>query len=53
MYQRAPHRRLVEIADNALLMLTPTDPDELPDGLEIRVIERRARVVDTRRVPPR
>jgi len=41
------------IADNALLMLTPTDPDELPDGLEIRVIERRARVVDTRRVPPR
>lgn len=53
LHQRAPHRRLVETADDALLLLTPTEPDELPDGLEIRVTERRARVVDTRRVPPR
>lgn len=53
MQQRAPHRRLVETADDALLLLAPTDPEELPTGLEIRIIERRARVVDTRRAPPR
>lgn len=51
MQQRTPHRRLVETEDSALLLLVPVDPEELPAGREIRVTERRARVVDTRRVP--
>jgi len=51
MQQRTPHRRLVETDDNALLLLVPIDPEELPTGLEIRVIGRCSRVVDTRRVP--
>jgi len=51
MQQRTPHRRLVETDDDALLLLVPIEPEELPAGREIRVTERRARVVDTRRVP--
>ena len=52
MRQRTPRRRLVETADGALVLLAPTEPDELPAGLEIRVSEQCARVVDTRRRPP-
>lgn len=48
MRQRTPDRRLVETADEALLLLAPTDPDELPPGIEIRVFDGRVRVVDTR-----
>lgn len=47
--QRSPNRRLVETGDGALLLLAPTDPDALPDGVEIRVTDGCARVVDTRR----
>lgn len=49
--QRSPPRLLVETEDEALLMLTPTEPDELPAGIEIRVSDSRAHVVDTRRIP--
>lgn len=49
--QRGPDRRLVETADDALLMLRPVEPTALPAGLEVRVAGRRARVVDTRRPP--
>ncbi|WP_049923666.1 hypothetical protein [Halopiger djelfimassiliensis] len=44
-----PDRRLVEIDGGSLLMLTPIDPDDLPDWIEIRVTGTTARVVDTRR----
>ncbi|WP_254764839.1 hypothetical protein [Natrinema marinum] len=47
--QRRPDRRLVETGDGALVLLTPTDADTLPAGVEIRVADGRARVVDTRR----
>lgn len=49
--QRRPNRRLVETADDVLLLLTPVEPTALPAGLEVRVTSRRARVVDTRHVP--
>lgn len=49
--QRSPTRLLVETEDETLLMLTPADPTELPAGIEIRVTDSRARVVDTRRRP--
>ncbi|WP_408957924.1 hypothetical protein [Natrinema sp. 74] len=49
--QRTPDRRLVETEDGALLLLAPTAADELPAGVEIRVADGRARVVDTRRRP--
>ncbi|OLZ40379.1 hypothetical protein A6E15_05000 [Natrinema saccharevitans] len=49
--QRGPDRRLVETAEDALLLLRPVEPTALPAGLEVRVSGRRARVVDTRRPP--
>ncbi|QLG48598.1 hypothetical protein [Natrinema halophilum] len=50
--QRAPDRRLVETDGGALLLLTPTELEELPSGIEIRVSDGRARVVDARCAPP-
>ncbi len=47
--QRTPDRRLVETGDGSLLLLAPTDADALPVGVEIRVADGCARVVDTRR----
>ncbi|WP_090614751.1 hypothetical protein [Natrinema salaciae] len=49
MRQRTPDRWLVETADEALLLLAPIEPDELPAGIEIRVADGRVRIVDTRR----
>lgn len=48
MRQRTPDRQLVETDGGALLLLAPTDPETLPPGLEIRVRDGRARVVDVR-----
>lgn len=48
--QRGPDRRLVETSDGSLLLLTPTD--ELPTWAELRIDDRGARVVDTRRPVP-
>lgn len=48
--QRNPDRRLVEIEDERLLMLTPVDASELPGWVEIRVIGDIARIVDTRHI---
>lgn len=53
MRQRSPDRWLVETRDGALLLLTPAEPDELPAGIEIRVSDSRARVVDTRPTSPK
>lgn len=49
--QRSPTRLLVETEDEALLLLTPTEPAELPTDIEIRVTDSRARVVNTRQIP--
>lgn len=48
--QRDPDRRLVETRDGSLLLLTPTD--DLPAWAELRIDDRGARVVDTRRPVP-
>lgn len=48
MRQRAPDRWLVETEAAALLSLSPIEQAELPTGLEIRVVDDRARVVDPR-----
>ncbi|MGQ3414312.1 hypothetical protein ACT4ML_18950 [Natrinema sp. LN54] len=48
MRQRAPDRWLVETEAEALLSLAPIEPAELPTGVEIRVADGRARVVDPR-----
>ncbi|NUB93917.1 hypothetical protein HTZ84_21500 [Haloterrigena sp. SYSU A558-1] len=50
MRQRDPDRRLVETSDGSLLLLTPTD--DLPAWVELRIDDRGARVVDTRRPVP-
>jgi hypothetical protein len=50
--QRVPERRLVETDGGALLLLTSTEPAAVPAGVEVRVADGRARVVDTRRGPP-
>ncbi|MDF9745923.1 hypothetical protein [Natrinema salsiterrestre] len=46
--QRGPDRWLVETEDGALLSLAPVEPCQLPAGLEIRVFESQAWVVDRR-----
>lgn len=43
-------RRLVETGDGTLLLLVPTD--DLPPWTELRIDDRGARVVDTRRPVP-
>ena len=48
--QRNPDRRLVETDGGSLLLLTPTE--ELPSWAELRIDDRGARVVDTRRPVP-
>lgn len=48
--QRDPDRRLVETSDGSLLLLLPTD--DLPVWAELRIDDRGARVVDTRRPVP-
>lgn len=48
--QRNPDRRLVETSEGDLLLLTPTD--DIPAWVEIRVDDRGARIVDTRRPAP-
>ncbi|ELY87129.1 hypothetical protein [Natrinema altunense] len=49
--QQAPEKVLVETRDGALLLLAGIEPAELPAGVEIRVADDRARVVDTRAGP--
>ncbi|AFO56687.1 MULTISPECIES: hypothetical protein [unclassified Natrinema] len=46
--QRAPEKVLVETRNGALLLLAAIESSELPAGVEIRVADGRARVVDTR-----
>ncbi|SEV82168.1 hypothetical protein [Natrinema salifodinae] len=50
--QRQPDRRLVETGDGTLLLLVSVEPDALPGGIDVRVADGRARIVDTRRTPP-
>ncbi len=49
--QRNPERRLVATSDDDLLLLLPTD--DIPAWAEIRVDNRGARIVDTRRPLPK
>ncbi len=51
MRQRTPDRVLVETEAEALLLLTPIEPTELPAGIEIRVSDDAARIADTRTRP--
>ncbi|WP_226007349.1 hypothetical protein [Natrinema salinisoli] len=46
--QRGPDRWLVETEDDALLLLVPVEPHQLPAGIEIRAFESHARIVDRR-----
>lgn len=48
MRQHEPDRWLVETEDEALLLLVPIEPRQLPTGIEIRVSGSRARIVDRR-----
>ena len=50
--ETATGRRLVGV-DDELVLLEPTDPDELPDWIRIRLDRAGPRAVDVRRtVPP-